>query len=248
LRVEFTAPGGRTVRAIESLSFENRPHEFLCIVGASGCGKTTLLRAITGLLKPSSGTIETLGDGLNAPILLVPQENSLFPWMTAVDNAIYGLRRRGIDRSECISYAVPLFRRMGLGERLDAWPHQLSMGMKQRVAVIRAFLSRPGMLLMDEPFAALDAQTREQLQQELLDLWQESQAAIIFVTHDIDEAILLGQRILVLTGQPGRIASAYEVPFDYPRSFETYLLPEFLELKSRVHAALRPGREISHAV
>jgi NitT/TauT family transport system ATP-binding protein len=248
LRVEFAAREGRTVAAIESLSFETQPHEFLCIVGASGCGKTTLLRAITGLLKPSGGKIETVGDGAQAPILLVPQEHNLFPWMTALNNAIYGLLQRGVDRRECIEIAVPLFKRMGLAGRQDAWPHELSMGMKQRVAVIRAFLSKPGMLLMDEPFAALDSQTREQLQQEMLDLWQESRAAVIFVTHDIDEAILLGQRILVLSGPPGHIASAHQVPFDYPRSFETSLLPEFVDLKSRVHAALRRGRETAHVL
>ena len=235
LGVDFEA-GGKTVTALDRLSLENREGEFLSLVGPSGCGKTTLLRAIAGLVKPTRGSIELVrraGD-LDDRGLLVFQENSLFPWMTAIENAAFGLEMEGVRRAERERLAGELFARHGLGGRERAYPHQLSAGMKQRVAVIRAFLSDPPLLLMDEPFGALDSQTRSALQFELLELWRKDRKSVIFVTHDVDEAIVLSDRILVLSPQPGRVVDEVKVPFARDDRHSAALSEEFLALKREI--------------
>lgn len=235
LCVSFTSEG-QPIPALRDVSMEVRAREFLGIVGPSGCGKTTLLRALAGLVEPSAGRIDYAPsrDGGKSRVLLVFQEDGLFPWMNVLDNAAFGLEMQGVSRSERESRARELLTRYGLAGREQAYPHQLSVGMKQRVSVIRSFLSDPEVLLMDEPFAALDAQTRLTLQQELLSLWEQNHKTVVFVTHDVDEAILLSDRILVLSQQPGSITAEFRVPFGRPRSPESTLSEDFLVLKKRL--------------
>ena len=235
LSVSFSGKEKR-VDALRRVSFETRRGEFLGIVGPSGCGKTTLLRVLAGLLQPTEGKLEVSGSQPNGSprTLMVFQENGLFPWMTVLENACFGLEMQGVVKRERERRAKQLLDRYGLTGRESSYPHQLSVGMKQRVAVIRSFLSDPALLLMDEPFAALDAQTRLTLQRELLSLWEQNHRNIIFVTHDVDEAILLSDRILVLSPQPGTIVTEVKVPFERPRSPESTLSAEFLVLKRRL--------------
>ncbi len=234
----FESEGQRVV-ALRNLTFESREGEFLSIIGPSGCGKTTLLRAVAGLLPPTEGAIERINGHQDSPrALLVYQEDSLFPWMTVLENAAYGLKTQGVDKAERESRAHELLQRFGLAGRENSYPHTLSVGMKQRVAVIRCFLSDPAMLLMDEPFAALDAQTRLTLQQELLSLWEPGRRSVLFVTHDVEEALLLSDRILVLSQSPGSVIDQIQVPFERPRTPATALTSEFLGLKRRIYDAL----------
>ena len=226
------------VRLVDGVTFSCGEHEFLALVGPSGSGKTTLLRMIAGLLAPTSGEIEMRERVAGRPVAMVAQEENLFPWMTALDNASYGLRMQGMEKAGRDRRSREILERLGLSGRENAWPHELSVGMKQRIAVARAFLSNPGLLLMDEPFSALDAQTRAMLQLELLSLWETERAPVIFVTHDVEEAILLSQRIVILTGAPGRVVAEVPIPFPYPRPFSLTLTDEFLQLKRNVHAHL----------
>jgi len=235
LSLNFHSRGG-TVRALEDLSLEVRDGEFLSIVGPSGCGKTTLLRAIAGLAQISRGDVELIpssGEG-EGRVLLVFQEQSLFPWMTVLENAAFGLEMQGVDRRARNARAAELLQRFGLDGREGAYPHELSAGMKQRVAVARAFVSGAHALLMDEPFAALDALTRMALQRELLEQWRQDQKTVIFVTHDIDEAILLSDRILILSGQPGTVRDEIHVRLPRPRELGMAVEGEFLEAKVRI--------------
>lgn len=227
--------GAAQIPALRDISFDAREGEFLSMIGPSGCGKTTLLRTVANLIQPTEGTIERVP---GERILLVFQEDSLFPWMTVLDNAVFGLQMQGVGPASRESTARALLTRFGLEGREQAYPHQLSVGMKQRVAVIRCFLSNPAVMLMDEPFAALDAQTRLALQQELLALWDQDQKTVIFVTHDIEEAILLSDRILVLNGPPGAIVDELAVPFARPRHASLTLEEEFLELKRHIWSKL----------
>jgi NitT/TauT family transport system ATP-binding protein len=236
---------GKSARALDGVSFTTNHGEFVAIVGASGCGKTTLLRSIAGLVKPTTGSVEVspdTDDG-NSDILLVFQESSLFPWMRVLENATFGLAMRGIDREEREAEAVRLLQQFGLGGRERSWPSELSLGMRQRVALIRAFLCKPALLLMDEPFAALDAQTRLTLQQELLLLWQPTSMSVIFVTHDVDEAILLSDRVMVMSHSGGKMQLQLKVPLSQPRDAGDLTSPEFVAIKRAVLRELAPSRE-----
>jgi NitT/TauT family transport system ATP-binding protein len=227
--------GTAQIPALRDVSFETREGEFLSLIGPSGCGKTTLLRTLANLIQPTEGTIERVP---GERILLVFQEDSLFPWMTVLDNAVFGLQMQGVAPASRESTARALLIRFGLEGREHAYPHQLSVGMKQRVALVRCFLSNPAVMLMDEPFAALDARTRLALQQELLALWDQDRKTVIFVTHDIEEAILVSDRILVLNGPPGAIIDELTVPFARPRNASLTLEEEFLELKRYIWSKL----------
>ena len=239
LQVAFPSSNG-SVLALRDLSFDSREGEFLTFVGPSGCGKTTLLRVLAGLLPPDSGQCERIPapDDDNPSVLLVSQEHNLFPWMTASANAAFGLEMQGVPRAEREARAGELLARLGCASKEHAWPAQLSMGMKQRVAVARCFLSNPAVMLMDEPFAALDCQTRMVLQQELLDLWEQDRKSV-FVTHDVEEAILLSDRILVLSEGPGAVVAEYEVPARRPRRTLLEFNGVLWELKQRVLGSLR---------
>ncbi len=203
-----------TVPALANISFEVRAREFLCIVGPSGCGKTTLLKLIAGLLQPTLGRIvfDNPDECHRFRCALVFQEHGLFPWMSVLENVAFGLEMQGVARPERLRRALGFIHKVGLGAFVEAFPAELSVGMQQRVGIARAFVADPEMLIMDEPFGSLDAQTRLVLQQELMRIWKEDQKSVVFVTHDIDEALMLGNRVLVLSGRPGRILEEFEVP------------------------------------
>lgn len=230
------------VRALENMSFTVGDGEFLCIVGPSGCGKTTLLRILAGLDAQSGGqVIITAGNHNGQPVnSMVFQEQSIFPWMTVRDNVAYGLRMRGIPKTERLAIADKYIQMIGLNKFSRAYPHQLSGGMKQRVSVARAFANDPAILLMDEPFGALDEQNRLILQQELLRIWEESRKTTVFITHSIDEALCLSDRLLIMTAHPGRVKTIIDVDLPRPRDVAVIrTMPHYMELFSRVWTSLR---------
>lgn len=206
---------GRSEPVVAGLDLEIAPGEFRALLGPSGCGKTTLLKALAGLLPVSGGSVDGVGrDDMG----YVPQGNSCFPWLSVAENVAYGLWTRGVNRSERRRRALELLESVGLGDQGERYPAKLSEGMRQRVAVARAFALEPGLLLMDEPFSALDYQTKLRVQEELLALWRDHRSTVIYVTHDIDEALLLADRITVLTGRPAQERETFEVPFPRPRT------------------------------
>ncbi|HWR05544.1 ABC transporter ATP-binding protein [Sporomusa sp.] len=192
--------------------------EFFSIVGPSGCGKTTLLRILAGLDTASTGTVDIMIATGDRPVnSMVFQEQSIFPWLTVIDNVAYGLKLRGIPKKERYEIAEKYIRMIGLTKFAKAYPHQLSGGMKQRVSVARAFANNPEILLMDEPFGALDEQNRILLQQELLRIWELSKKTTVFITHSIDEALCLSDRILIMTAHPGTVKAIIEIDLPRPR-------------------------------
>lgn len=206
----------KKVVALENIDLSVKEGEFLCIVGPSGCGKTTLLRILAGLEKQTRGKVIMRSKNPEKPLTsMVFQGDSIFPWMTVVENVAYSLRIRGFPSDKRREIAGQYLRLMGLDGFANAFPHQLSGGMKQRINVARAFVSDPEILLMDEPFGALDEQNRLILQQELLKIWEGSGKTSLFITHSIDEALILGDRIMVMTAHPGKVKAI--VPIDIPR-------------------------------
>ncbi len=214
------AGDGDAVRALDDVSFEVEAGEFVCLVGPSGCGKTTLFRIIAGLIEATDGRV-LLGDapvtGPTTDMGVVFQEYHLFPWLTVEENVSFGLERVGIAESERGRRIDEMLDLVGLAEFRDSYPKSLSGGMKQRVAIARALAVDPRLLLMDEPFGAVDAQTREMLQRELLEVWQSTGKTVLFVTHDVAEAVTLADRIVVMAAEPGRVAEVVDVGVDRPR-------------------------------
>jgi NitT/TauT family transport system ATP-binding protein len=227
--------------ALGGVSFEVGSGEFFVIVGPSGCGKTTLLRIAAGLEAPTSGRVTIArGDGDRPENAMVFQGESLFPWMTVRENAAYGLRMRGAPRAQIDDVVGHYLDRTGLRAFADAFPHQLSGGMKQRVSIARAFACDPEVLLMDEPFSALDEQNRTLLQQELLRIWDETKKTVVFITHSVDEAVSLGDRIMVMSSDRGRPKAFVDVPFTRPRSvLDLRATPEYGRLFGDIWAELR---------
>ena len=206
------------VTAVDDISLEIATGTFFMIVGPSGCGKTTLLRILAGLDMPTSGEVTIVRSHPDKPgNSMVFQGDSIFPWMTVYDNAAYGLRLRRRPPAEIRDVVNHFLDRTGLTRFARAYPHQLSGGMKQRVSIARAFANDPEILLMDEPFSALDEQNRTLLHEELLRIWDETKKTVIFITHSVDEAVSLGDRILLMTAQPGRAKALIDVPFERPR-------------------------------
>ena len=213
----FTSEEG-DIKALETINLEVKPTEFLCIVGPSGCGKTTLLRMIAGLDYPSSGEIILDGERVRGPSPdrgMVFQEYSLFPWKTVLKNVEFGLEIRGVqDRRKIAERYIEL---VGLQDFENSYPYELSGGMKQRVAIARALATEPAILLMDEPFGSVDAQTRNVLQEELLEIWKRTEKTILFVTHSVDEAVYLADRVAVMSARPGRIIECMRINIARPR-------------------------------
>lgn len=210
----------RAVQALRNVSFTVPEGQFCALIGPSGCGKTTLLHILAGLMEPTSGAVTMPRSELGRlSTAVVFQGVSTFPWMTVVQNVDYGLRILGVPPRERRRRAEAEIRRAGLSAFSDAFPHQLSEGMRQRVSIARAFATDPDVLLMDEPFANLDEQTRLLLQDELLRLWQESRKTVLFVTHSLDEAVRMSDRVLVMTAAPGRVKAEVAVPFARPRDY-----------------------------
>lgn len=216
--------GRKSVVAISPIDLEIRQGEFLCIVGPSGCGKTTLLRILAGLEQESGGEIDFVHDGRlsvvgkpRRPNSMVFQEHGIFPWMSVRDNVAFGLKAQGVNKQTRYALADQFIEKVGLANFIDAYPNQLSGGMKQRVSIARAFANDPEILLMDEPFAALDEQTKILLQSELLRIWEETHKTVVYVTHSIDEAIVLSDRVLIMTARPGRVKEIIDIAQYFPR-------------------------------
>jgi NitT/TauT family transport system ATP-binding protein len=224
------------VTALDGVDFSVGEEEFVCIVGPSGCGKTTLLKIIAGLIQPTSGQViyDPSDTNHHPESAMVFQDQGLFPWMTVLDNVAFGLEMRGVDRRARVAQAEDFLSRVGLGNFIHSYPHELSGGMRQRVAILRAFLTDPIMLLMDEPFGGLDSQTRLVMQEELLRIWKEHRKTVLYVTHDIEEAILLSDRILVMSGRPGTLREDIPIPLPRPRQFADRNRPEASVIYERI--------------
>ncbi len=209
--------GPGAIVALDAIDLRVAPGEFLCIVGPSGCGKSTLLRILAGLDRQTSGRLDIQAAGWAVANAMVFQDSGLFPWMSVEKNVGFGLFTRGVPAAEQAARVEAALKLVGLTKFRKHYPHQLSGGMRQRGAIARAFVTEPAMLLMDEPFAALDAQNRAILQAELVRIWEETGKTVVYITHSIEEALLLGDRTVVMTAQPGRIKQIIDVPFAHPR-------------------------------
>jgi NitT/TauT family transport system ATP-binding protein len=233
--------GPGSVRAVDDVNLEVRVGEFICIVGPSGCGKTTVLRMIADLEPLSEGQIAIAHhDPARALTTVIFQEDSILPWMSVRKNVSFGPRMRGVPKSAYRGLVEELIAKVGLTKFADALPHQLSGGMKQRVSIARAVANDPEILLMDEPFAALDEQNRLILQEELLRIWGETRKTVVFITHSIDEAVFLSDRVVVMSSRPGRIMADIQVPFSRPRTLhELRVHPEFGALTGCIWRLLR---------
>jgi NitT/TauT family transport system ATP-binding protein len=228
------------VTALDNVSLDIPTGCFFMIVGPSGCGKTTLLRILADLETPSSGSIEVAAPAGRPGNSMVFQGDSLFPWMTAWENAAYGLTMRKRPKAEIDEVVGHYLNRTGMTKFAKAYPHQLSGGMRQRISIARAFANDPDILLMDEPFSALDEQNRLLLQEELLRIWEESRKTVLFITHSVDEAVTLGDRIMIMTAQPGRTKQIVDVPFERPRDvLELHARPAYGELVYSIWGQLR---------
>jgi NitT/TauT family transport system ATP-binding protein len=230
-------PGSQGVMAaLSGVTFSVRDREFVSIVGPTGCGKTTLLKTLAGLRHPTRGSVQRIPEpGDERPeTALVFQDHGLFPWLTIVDNVAFGLEARGAGRAERRRRAEEILATLGLEGFASAYPHQLSVGMRQKAALARALLLDPQALLLDEPFASVDFQTRLLLHEELLRLWTGSRRTVVFVTHDLEEAVLLGDRVIVLTGRPARVREEIAIPLARPRRLEDAGRKEADEIKWRI--------------
>ncbi len=238
----FATPQGET-EALRDINFQVRRREFVCVIGASGCGKSTLIRTLAGLEKQSAGDVLLDGKPVTGPGRdrgMVFQGYSLFPWLTVKRNVMFGPEMSGHSRDTAEREARLWIDLVGLSKFADAYPHQLSGGMRQRVAIARALVNQPRILLMDEPFGALDAQTRAKMQSHLLEIWKNIDITILFITHDLDEAIYLADRILVLKPHPGEVQEVIEVPVPRPRTPDQFSSPEFRATKARLEALIHP--------
>lgn len=251
----FRMADGKNVDALENINFEIEDAysregrdigEFRVLLGPSGCGKSTLLRLIAGLDRPDSGEVLVNDQPVNGPGKdrgMVFQKYTSFPWLTVADNIAYGLKINSVPEQKRNEIVAQLIRDIGLSGFENAYPETLSGGMQQRVAIARTLALRPAVILMDEPFGALDAQTRSEMQQLLLKVWDETASTILFVTHDVEEAIYLADRVFIMSAHPGTIVEDVQVPFDRPRSLDLKQRNEFHELQSYVLGRLRraPG-------
>jgi NitT/TauT family transport system ATP-binding protein len=224
------------VTVVDDFSLSVAEGEFVCIVGPSGCGKSTFLRMAAGLTDVTSGSIvirpgETAGKPLNSVVF---QEYAIFPWKTVIENVAFGLQMRGIGRKERLDTARYWLDRVGLGKFAGYFPHQISGGMKQRVGIIRALANDPEVLLMDEPLGALDAQTRVVLQEELLRIWDETRKTVVYITHSLDEAVLLGDRVILMSAHPGRHLATFTIDLPRPRSINAINMPRFAEYRAEI--------------
>ena len=241
--------GSEAFEAVQALDFSVEPGEFVCILGPSGCGKSTLLGALAGHLQPSAGTLRVdnvLVDGPSPERGMVFQHHTLLPWRSVLDNVAFGLKMQGLGKLERRRQAAEFLRLVGLQDFAERWPDQLSGGMQQRAEIARVLINRPRLLLMDEPFGALDAQTRSKMQELLLDIWTRIRTTVVFVTHDIDEALFLADRILVMSPRPGRFIEDLRLDFARPRRASLLTSPGFIQLKRHCLELLRheEGREL----
>jgi NitT/TauT family transport system ATP-binding protein len=243
--------GISSVPALTNLSLTVGDGEFVALLGPSGCGKSSLLRIVAELLRPTEGTVQIHSSpekqNGRPKTALVFQEYALFPWRTVLDNVTFSLEMRGVPRGERLALARDVLVRVGLQVFRDAYPHQLSGGMRQRVGIARALAAQPEVLLMDEPFGALDAQTRTVLQEELLRVWESERKTVLYVTHSIDEAVYLADRVVLLTARPGRIKAEYSVALPRPRNMEMRAWSPYTKLSLDIWSALKEEVETAMA-
>ena len=246
----FETPRG-VITALDGVSFSVHKRELLSVIGPSGCGKSTLVRILAGLETPTSGELRVYGESVSGPGPdrgMVFQGYTLFPWRTVKENVMFGPRMAGTSAFTADSEAREWIELVGLSKFENAYPHQLSGGMKQRVAIARALANQPRVLFMDEPFGALDAQTRCQMQSYLLEIWKNVDITIVFITHDLDEAVFLSDRILVLDANPGRVRELVEVPVPRPRTSDQLFAPSFLGVRKHIDNLIHPpGQEHKEA-
>lgn len=241
----YRTPQGET-EALRGIDFSVHRREFVCVIGPSGCGKSTLVRILAGLESHTSGDVLLDGKPVKGPGQdrgMVFQGYSLFPWLTVKRNVMFGPQMNGRSKDEAERDALLWLDLVGLEKFADSYPHQLSGGMRQRVAIARALVNQPRILLMDEPFGALDAQTRAKMQSHLIEIWKNIDVTVLFITHDLDEAIYLADRILVLKAHPGEVQEVIEVPVPRPRSVAQFNSPEFRATKARLEALIHPESE-----
>jgi len=239
--------GGQAFDAVQDVSLSIAPGEFICVLGPSGCGKSTLLGALAGHWQPHKGAIRVDGERVAGPHPdrgLVFQQHTLFPWKKVLDNVAFGLKMKGIKRQARRASARELLELVGLAGFEDRYPIQLSGGMQQRVEIARVLINQPRVMLMDEPFGALDAQTRLKMQELLLDVWARVRTTVVFITHDIDEALFLADRLLVMSPRPGRIIEELRLDFARPRHPDLVTTPDFMRLKRHCLALLHPQARI----
>ena len=242
VNLTFRPPNRGPVRALQNFDIEVAEGEFLSIVGPSGCGKSTFLNVLLGLVRADSGDIRIQDKPITGPgtdRAMVFQEFGLLPWRTVLHNVELGLELKGVAAGARRQVSQPLIEMIGLAGFEGHFPHELSGGMKQRVGLARALATDPNVLLMDEPFAALDAQTRDLMQSELLRIWQKSKKTVLFVTHQIEEAIYLSDRVMVMTKRPGRAKKIFKIDLPRPRDYEMRVTPEFNELKLEIWNSLK---------
>jgi NitT/TauT family transport system ATP-binding protein len=236
--LRFGSRGGDEVIALNNLSMQIPDKQFAVIVGQSGCGKSSLLDIVAGLREPSGGQCKLDGEAIDGPGAergMVFQNYSLFPWLTVIKNIEFGLSLKNIGAKERNEHARHYINAVGLGGFENSYPKQLPGGMKQRVAIARSLANDPKILLMDEPFGALDSQTRTVMQELLLGVWEKNQKTVLFVTHDIDEALFLGEKVYVMSARPGRIIDTISVDFPHPRTYDLLTSTPCVELKRRIH-------------
>jgi NitT/TauT family transport system ATP-binding protein len=242
MSVVFRSTRGEAVHAVESFTLETKPGEFVCIVGPSGCGKSTVLNVIAGFVENTSGEITLDGEPIRLPSPergVVFQQHALFPWKSVSANVEFGLKMQGVGKDKRRQIAEEYIQQVGLSGFKSKYPHELSGGMQQRVGIARVLASNPGIMLMDEPFGSLDAQTRGRMQELLVNIWEEHKKTVVFITHDLDEAIFLADTIVLMTASPGRVKQVYQNPLPRPRHPDICTAEAFLELKIELMASLR---------
>jgi len=240
-RREFVK-GERRVLAVEDVDLTVAPHEFAAILGPSGCGKSTLLNMVAGFDRPTSGRVLAAGEPVGEPSPtrgVVFQEPALFPWLSVLDNVVFGPKTQGKPAAEYRVSAAQIIEQVGLSGFESHYPAELSGGMRQRVGIARVLIMQPQIMLMDEPFGSLDAQTRSLMQELLLAVWERHHQTVLFITHDIEEALLLADRVCVMTARPGRIKKTIQVGIPRPRSIEVTTSPEFNRLRAEVFGLIR---------
>jgi NitT/TauT family transport system ATP-binding protein len=252
LSKRFLTPKGEPFTAVQDVSFTVDPGQFCAIVGPTGCGKSTTLAQVAGLDRPSAGTVKVGGkavQGITEGVSFMFQTDALFPWKTVLGNVIVGPTLRGTPKKRAVELARDWLRRVGLTGFEDRYPHQLSGGMRKRVAMAAALINEPRILLMDEPFGALDVQTKAIMQTELLGLWEQTRPSVVFITHDLDEAVALADRVLIMTSGPGSIKSSFDIDLSRPRGEVQELRhePRFVELQHQIWATLKAEVERAYA-
>ena len=233
--MQFTAKrGGLPILAVDDVSLDIVDKSFVCLVGPSGCGKSTLLNIVAGFEQPTAGSVLLDGEAIPGPGPdrgMVFQENALFPWLTVIGNVCFGPQRRGLSTDIYLPAAREILEQVGLGRFADHFPDELSGGMRQRAAIARALINDPSVLLLDEPFGALDAQTRSLMQELLLSVWERHHRTVLFVTHDVDEAVFMADRIVVISRRPGRILKDLTITLPRPRTYDVLVTSDFMVVK-----------------